>query len=230
MLILRNQLLTGLLCLWTLGLGLVDFLLWRDYGLQLRTYRYSGVTGQLQSAERSLVRGAKGKGHYGLSCTYSYRVEGREYHGQRYRYGQLRGQQTDWINEFLSAHPVGSEIEVFYAADRPEESVLVKGLQGSDLCLLLLVSPFHAAALGGWFWLLGRSSSSRSLLRRVGAAGVSASGSLGCLSFPAVFGVFLILGDHPKLTSIASVWVVIGLVVLSSAWGAFRAPESILKD
>lgn len=217
------------LCFFTLFVGGVDWLLLRDYGPQLRTGSFSQVKGQLLKAERTVVRGSKGAIHYGLSCEYQYTVEGQSYRGDRYRFGQIRSQKTQWIDDFLSAHPSGSTVDVSYNAAQPAESVLLSGLQGSDLALMLFLSPFNAAVLGGWFWLLGSSQNGDSLLQRLRAAGISASASWGCLSFPAAFVVGIFLGGYPKLSIMASVWALIVVLSLSAAWSAFRNPGPILK-
>lgn len=226
----QRILVAAFLCFLTLFMGAVDWLLLRDYGPQLRTGSFSQVKGQLLKAERTLVRSSKGAIHYGLACEYQYTVAGQNYRGDRYRFGQIRSQKTQWIDDFLSAHPTGSTLDVSYNPTQPAESVLLPGLQGSDLALILFLSPFHAAALGGWCWLLGSSQRSDSWLQRLRAAGISASASLGCLTFPAAFVVAGFLGGYPKLSIMAPIWALIVLVSLSSAWSAFRNPDSILKS
>jgi hypothetical protein len=65
---------------------------------------------------------------------YAYRVEGSDYHSDRL--GYLR----DLDDDFITGHPKGSGVAVYYDPHRPQRSVLVRGISPFGWCLIGVVT------------------------------------------------------------------------------------------
>lgn len=77
-----------------------------------------------------------------VSLAYTYAVDGREYAGDRYAYGEWSsndGRAARIADEF----PVGASVTVYYDPDDPRESALAVGVGGTQLILLALLLPFN---------------------------------------------------------------------------------------
>ena len=65
---------------------------------------------------------------YSPKIKYTYRVNGREYTGDRYRYGQMSSNDGR-ARRVVAEYPVGRQIDVHFSAADPADSVLLTGLE-----------------------------------------------------------------------------------------------------
>jgi Protein of unknown function (DUF3592) len=196
---------------------------------------FSTVTGRVTKSEVTSQRGSKGGTQYSVDIEYNYIVDGKRYHGTRFRYPDWSSSDGDWAREAVQAHPRGAQTTVYYQPGRPEESLLSPGIGGGELFMLLFLTPFNLIMFGIWagVWEWGRS---RGAVPVAGGAKITTEGtrvrvrlpryspwlvglvSLGFSAFIAVFVVcFLFGGFHPALDRIIPVWV----VVLAISVGVF---------
>lgn len=165
---------------------------------------------------------------------YRFSAGGRNFTGDRYRYG-LHESKRRQARALVNAHPVGSQLEIWYSPEDPNESVVDNQLCGRDAFMVMFLMPFNTIGLG---LLLGPL-----LMRRNGPGGVpvvregmgwrvrlkythplvAAFTSLGCLSFVAIFLVGLSSSMNPGMDTMRLTWM---MVAGLSGWAAFKAAQS----
>ncbi|MBC8096440.1 MAG: DUF3592 domain-containing protein, partial [Akkermansiaceae bacterium] len=118
---------------------------------QIGAQKFSSTSGTILSSEVTHNTDSDGTTH-GVKITYAYTVAGREYVGDRFRYGNFSSSDCGWANQAVREHPVGSAVPVFYDPQAPEQALLRPGLAGSDLFLLMFMTPFNAVMLGFWWF------------------------------------------------------------------------------
>jgi hypothetical protein len=203
---------------------------------QIQAQRFATTPGTVLSSEVTQHDGDDGPTH-GVAITYSYRVAGREYHGDRYRYGKFSSTDSGWAHQAVRAHPVGGTTTVYYDPLAPENSVLTTGLAGSDLFVALFLTPFNAVMLGFWWaglsWLTqrGRKPVAGGVKISIGlqqtrarltehsplAVGLATTALLAFLSiFVVAFGFG---GFHPSLRVVSVAWgIVLSGGFLTAIW------------
>jgi len=115
---------------------------------QIRAVDYPTVVGLVAKSELEAHHG-KGGPSYSPKITYTYRVDGRNYTGDRYRYGQWNGDSAT-ARRIVDDHPAGRQVDVHYSPADPADSVLLAGLEGSDLFLPMFLTPFNLVMLALW--------------------------------------------------------------------------------
>jgi hypothetical protein len=85
-----------------------------------------------------------------VDIRYHNEVNGRAFDGNRFRYGEGSSSDSDWAHRAVNKYHEGAEVTVYYNASRPSESLLVPGVDGSNLIMLLFMTPFNAVMLGIW--------------------------------------------------------------------------------
>ena len=80
---------------------------------------------------------------------YEYVIGDERFESEVVRYAQSSSSDS-FAKDFVRAHPVDSPVAVFYSAANPQDSVLLRGLQGSDLFLPMFLIPFNLVMIGGW--------------------------------------------------------------------------------
>ncbi len=208
---------------------------------QVRALDYPTAVGTVTKSEVESHRGSKGGRTYSPKISYTYRVDGKNYTGDRYRYGDYSssgGSAQGIVNE----HPVGRKIDVHYVAADPADSVLFAGLEGSDLFWPMFMTPFNLIMLALWyapFWNRRRPGS------RVGNARLYDDGfetrlrlvDFGPIAFGAVVaaglafaGTFVVGfafgGFSPPLSAMYVAWgVILGAGALACGWRQRRISE-----
>lgn len=121
------------------------------YGLinQLRSQGFSHVTGYVTHSEMTTHDSDHGVTH-GVDIRYHYEVNGTTFEGNRFRYGEGSSSDSGWAHRAVQKYHEGAEVTVYYNASNPSESVLVPGVDGSNLMMLLFMTPFNAVMLGIW--------------------------------------------------------------------------------
>lgn len=199
-----------------LGYGLVN---------QLRSQGFSQVTGYITHSEITTHDSDDGVTH-GVDIRYHYEVNGSAFEGNRFRYGEGTSSDSGWAHRAVNKYHEGAEVPVYYNARNPSESVLVPGVDGSNLMMLLFMTPFNAVMLGIWIVGLGmlrdKFSSSpnggvrfyqdqhslRVRLPRYPAVAVLLAVA-GLFGFLATFPIaFLFGGFHPRLPVVGTALVI----------------------
>jgi uncharacterized protein DUF3592 len=138
---------------------------------QIQVLGYPTVVGRVTQSDIEAFHGSRNTA-YSPKIKYAYRVNGNEYTGDRYRYGQMSGNEGS-ARRIVAEYPVGRQIDVFYSVTEPSDSVLLAGLEGADLFIPLFMTPFNMVMIFLWFAPVSKSRRESS---RLGAAIVKDDG------------------------------------------------------
>ena len=192
------------------------FLTFAIYGTynQYRTLSFASVNGIMDhiTETTSHSSGHNSSTTHGVDAAYEYVVNGERYHSSRVRFAA--GSSSDnWASTFVRNHPRGTITPIFYNPADPAESVLIRGIEGSDLFLFIFMTPFLMVTIGLWMLTFRSlfSNPARSFgiaehgsITRIRPPVINALGAgvaaLGLTSFFAIFIIaFLGGGFHPSL-------------------------------
>lgn len=84
---------------------------------------------------------------------YTYRVDGRDYRGNRYCFG-AGGASGGWADAILQQYPAGRVVPCYYQPSSPGESSLRVGLESGEVFFFIFMGPFNAVMLAMW-WYVG---------------------------------------------------------------------------
>jgi hypothetical protein len=212
---------------WTALVGAFDWMAGNTIVRQLASEKFPSAVGQITHSEVTVHHG-KGAS-YGVDLRYSYKVAGRTFTAQRYRYGEMASSDSAWARRAVAAHPVGSPATVFYNPRNPWDALLAPGLNGGDLMLPLFLTPFNIVMLGLWYgvgltWrrlyppplaggvkIIRDGFRTRARLPTFSAL-VAGLGTVALASFLGTFAVAIGGGFHPSLPWVAG--------VIATAYGA----------
>lgn len=215
-----------------------DGLLARDAFRQIRALGYATAAGAVTHSDVETVDGEDGP-TYRPNVKYRYSVAGKEYQGDRYRYGQWSTGGRS-AHRTVASHPVGAQVEVHYAHDDPTDSVLAVGLQGMDLFFAMFMLPFNLVMLGFWvaiggglrqrlfappaggarIWDDGRYVRVRLTLWNPLFSGAAAAGGL---AFAGTFVIAFGFGADPSLATMLVAWgIILGGGVAVGLYGYWR--------
>lgn len=214
---------------------------------QTRAVNYPSVVGAVVYSRVQEHSDSDGGTTYSPDVRYVYTVEGREYHGDRYRYGQMASSDRN-ADRVVASLPVGREVPVFYNPADPADAVLKAGIEGADLFLAMFLTPFNLVMLGGWY-AVGRGAYVRFVKPPAGGARLidqgfrthvyssskpllaTAAATLLGASFVSIFIVGFGFGFNPPVHVIAGTWTVVLVLTLGvTAAVALRgvAPKELL--
>lgn len=203
---------------------------------QVLAQRFSTTPGTILSSEVTYHDDGDGTTH-GVRITYAYTVAGRNYVGDRFRYGNFSSSDCGWASQAVGEHPPGKPVTVFYNPRSPGQALLRPGLAGSDLFMLMFMTPFNAVMLGFWWtgwnrlrrkWRppLAGGVKLRTELRRTRARMTEFSplaAGIATTALLAFLGIFVICfgfdGFHPSLRIMTVAWaIVIAVGVMAGLW------------
>lgn len=206
-----------------------DSMLLYSIGQQLWSYTYAATEGTIFESE--VTSDSDGDGTtYDLEIQYQYVVDGRVYHGDKYRHQAVKT-QGDWCTPIAKQYPVDSRRPVFYDPRRPDKAVLLRGIEGVDLYILLFLTPFNMIMLAGWlvayYSLFPRPALAETGGVRVRDDGVTvrafvpdqsaifiAAAVVGAASFVMIFLVGCLTGMRPTMPVMIGAWgVIFGLAI-----------------
>ena len=98
------------------------------------------TTGRVYHSAVTITHGSKGGISYHINILYDYMVDGRPFQGTRFRYGLFSPGSTQ-AYAAVRAHPVGSDVTVYYRADDPSDSLLSPGVVGRDFLVFFFLMP-----------------------------------------------------------------------------------------
>ena len=136
---------------------ILNFFFIKNLILQYESRNYSNTTGLITHSavtSRNVTSrsGAVYTSHtsYGVDFAYHYEVNGQSFEATRFRYDKFFW-TSEWAHNLVAAHPVGSQIQVFYNPQNPADAVLSAGMDTNDTSLLLILPLFNLMAVFfGW--------------------------------------------------------------------------------
>lgn len=134
---------TPFLLIWVLVTLVFDALIGYGVWQQCRAWTYTGTAGVVESSQ---VLANPDDDSQQLAVRYRYAVDGREFHGGRYRYGMFGTNDRSW-HRVQSELPPGTPVTVYYDPADPAEATLTRGPQGMDLFLANFLVPFNLIAV-----------------------------------------------------------------------------------
>lgn len=132
---------------------------------------YLKAQGKVMSSEVTVTHGSKSGYHYHVYISYRYVVGGHTYDGDRYRYDG-HPDKEELVNDIVSEHRRGSDVDVFYNPRDPSDSVLSKGVDSEDVYFLFLTTPFCLPFL----WILA------TVVREINPGGPRVAGGVKLIS------------------------------------------------
>jgi hypothetical protein len=200
---------------------------------QFESSHYSVAAGRVTHSETRSHRGSKGGTSYKAVIQYRFEVGGQSFAGARLRYNDVSPGFAS-ATRMVAAYPEGAAVQVFYSPKNPQDMLLLPGINGSDLVVVLFLTPFNAVMVGFWAWgsgwlrdrlykpaaggmkIITDGMLTRVRLPQYGAAlcGLATVGGLGFVS------IFIVMFSTQMEPSIRFALTVIGLVYLAGA-GAY---------
>jgi hypothetical protein len=189
---------------------------------QLAALRYATAPGRVISSEVKVGKANRKRKVYSPNISYSYEVDGKVFHGNRYRYGQMASNDNSAART-VAEFPAGAAVTVYYRPDDPTDSLLRPGATGTDLFVLLFMLPFNLVMLGIW-WALANQLLLRRRKRLAGGARIIDDGfqvrvrlavftplaaafvMIAALGLVAVFVLAFTVGANPSLEIMIGVW------------------------
>ena len=219
--------------IWMLGVAAFDKMAFGGIYQQARSSHYLSAQASVIEA-RVVEKKGDDSTSYEPYLQYRFSAGGHTFTNDRYRYGMHESSRRQ-AKAFVKAHPVGSQLEIWYSPEDPEESVIDNQLAGRDGFLVMFLMPFNTIGLGLLFGPL--------LMRRSGPGGVpvvregmgwrvrlkythplvAGIVALGALSFIGVFLVGFSSSMNPSLETMRLTGMAIAGL---SGWAALNAAQS----
>lgn len=208
---------------------------------QLAATHYGAAPGIIQSSEVTFHHDSDNGTTHGVAFRYTYTVNDKEYTGTRYRYGAGSSSDGGWAHTAVAERPPGKAVTVYYNPRNPHDSVLSTGLMGSDLFMVMFMTPFNAAML--LFWSMGFSrlrhawfkpeAGGVKLRRQLGRIRVrlapwspvaAMAGTTALLAFLSIFVIGCLAGGfHPTMKVMKLTWtIVVSGGLIAGLWHAMR--------
>ncbi|MCU0706020.1 MAG: DUF3592 domain-containing protein [Fimbriiglobus sp.] len=123
---------------------------------QCWAWTFAQAPGTILSSEVKTRRDSDGDNSHRLAVTYRYTVDGREFIGDRYRYGMMGTNDKTW-QRVKAQLPPGTAVTVYHDPANPAEATLTRGPQGSDLFIGNFLVPFNLVGVGLLAYLIRRN-------------------------------------------------------------------------
>jgi hypothetical protein len=146
---------TTMVVLWSLMTLTIDAVLIWQVIEQRSSTSYAKTSGVITHSE--LIKEAEEDTgpYYIADIEYRYRVDEKDYDGDRYRYGpDTEGDKS--AQEIVKEYPVGKKVTVYYDRQDPHDAVLSVGLERADLFPVMLAVAFNVAMIALWCWAVWR--------------------------------------------------------------------------
>lgn len=213
---------------WWAIVGMFDYFVLGGVVRQLGTLNYQPVNAVIRTSEVTTSRDSKGKTTYRPRVTFAYSVNEIEYLADKISYS-VPLSSVGGANETVARYPSGSQTTAYVSLDDPQAAVLQKGLEPTDLLLIMFLLPFNMIGIAMLVALvpLGRHKNTGGVeivenLREIRARlnpntpWIAVAAALGCGSFAGIFVVFLGSRIFPMSAMIAVTWIAIIALCLDS--------------
>ena len=110
--------------------------------------RYPRVPGKVILSQVTEEPGDEGPVRHAV-FQYAYSVACQPYTCERCRYGSQSNSPAR-----VETLPVGTEVDVYYNPGNPADACVYRGVDGSDLCELMFLTPFNVIMVIGWYALI----------------------------------------------------------------------------
>ena len=131
---------------WCTLVGIFDFLTLRSFIPQVASTWFSAAPARIIKSEVTHNRGSKGSTH-GVAFEYSYTVNGATYTSHHFGFDKMSSSDSGWAYRAVADFPAGSERICYYDPRDPSRAVLSKGIRGSDITILMFLTPFNIVAI-----------------------------------------------------------------------------------
>ncbi|MCE9529400.1 MAG: DUF3592 domain-containing protein [Planctomycetales bacterium] len=135
---------------WMLGTLLFDGFLAYFAVRQCWAYAYASTQGTVTSVNIESDNDGDGGTTYTPQVNYVYMVNGQNHQGSRINY-LLVSSSHNPAQEIVNQFPVGKPVTVYYSSANPQDSVLVRGLDGMGLFMGIFLLPFNVIGAGIWY-------------------------------------------------------------------------------
>lgn len=121
---------------------LLVFLVWFAFSAiqtikALSSLSWPETEGFVVSAEVEKVQSSKGAAKFKPVINYLYKIDSVEYSSSRYSTTIARG-TSQWAEKIIGQYPANSAIKVYYDPEKPEYSIIERGLQTDNYWMTFL--------------------------------------------------------------------------------------------
>jgi hypothetical protein len=132
---------------WCSLIGAFDYIAIHTLILQSASAHYTATTAHIMKSGVTTHHSTKGGTTYGVAFEYTYAVNGMIHSSRRYTFNMSSSSDRDWAREAVAAFPEGSDRVCYYDPQNPDRAVLSPGIHGSDLIILMFLTPFNIIAM-----------------------------------------------------------------------------------
>jgi hypothetical protein len=135
---------------WTAFTLLFDCFVVHSVTMRLWALSFSSTTGTVIHSELKTSPDSDGETTYQPEVHYHYSVEAAAHTGTTYQFSQFLTSSSRRARSVVRAHPIGKPVTVFYNPQNPSQAVLHRGLDGSELFMVVFMTPFNAVMVAFW--------------------------------------------------------------------------------
>lgn len=173
-----------------IGLAVVSAGVWTLIK-SIRTESWPVTDGVIESAKIQSHTSNKGGTSYAPEVTYTYRVAGVNYGGDKIAIGQMSS-SSDYARSVLKRYPVGGKVTVHYSSTNPVEAVLETGVHGGTWICFGVGTVF--VLVGAMFLRIMRAAERAQLSGApMSSVQTSSVGSISMNKPPVLMGVIFLL-------------------------------------
>jgi hypothetical protein len=132
---------------WCSLVGVFDYLIVSVLIKQISASRFEQAVATIVSSEVTKDHGGEGGSTYGVKIHFKYRVGTNEFLGEKYTFDEMTSSDSAWAYRAVTEHPVGGERVCYYNPRNPSEAILKPGIDGSQVFMLMFLTPFNAVGL-----------------------------------------------------------------------------------
>lgn len=136
----------------TLVVPVLDGAIGYDIACQIDSSRFVAAPGKITHSEVVWWRDNDGDVVSDADIRYRYEVGGQTFEGDtdRYSTSHFHTSESGWAERAVRSHPVGASITVYYDPRDKAQSLLQPGFGGTELFLIMFMTPFNAVMLTTW--------------------------------------------------------------------------------
>lgn len=229
---------------WWAITGTFDVIIFSGLYRQAQTLWYKEAPAEIVRSQLRTNSDSEGT-TYAVDIEYNYVVGDHIYTSKRYSFNDLNSSDSRGTRAAVRSHQAGSTAKCYYDPAKPSHSVIRKGLGGSDLFMVMFITPFNLGGVGVLAWLL-YSAREKSWQPRPRIVDHIQNRELFCMStwtplgfFFSVFllatflGLFVVVipnGFNPPLLKVGVVWGSAALLSIVLALRSFFKTKSGVYD